>query len=58
MSKSDINSLMEKTEAWITPELERVFDSDLNDDITVKAASYSLFAGGKRLRPMMIIKHI
>lgn len=54
MSKSDINSLMEKTEAWITPELERVFDSDLNDDITVKAASYSLFAGGKRLRPMMM----
>ncbi len=54
MSKSDINSLMEKTEAWITPELERVFDSNLNDDITVKAASYSLFAGGKRLRPMMM----
>lgn len=54
MSKSDINSLMEKTEAWITPELESVFDSDLNDDITVKAASYSLFAGGKRLRPMMM----
>lgn len=54
MSKSDINSLMEKTEAWITPELERVFDSDVNDDITVKAASYSLFAGGKRLRPMMM----
>ena len=54
MSKSDINSLMEKTESWITPELESVFDSDLNDDITVKAASYSLFAGGKRLRPMMM----
>ena len=54
MAKSDINSLMEITEAWITPELESVFGSDLNDDITVKAASYSLFAGGKRLRPMMM----
>lgn len=54
MNKSDINSLMENTESWITPELEKVFDGKYGDDITVKAASYSLFAGGKRLRPMMM----
>lgn len=51
---SDINALMEMTEEWITPELENVFSPDVADDITVRAASYSLFAGGKRLRPMMM----
>ena len=53
MARSDINVLMQKTEAWITPELNSVFAENVREDITVKAASYSLFAGGKRLRPMM-----
>ncbi len=54
MAGSDIKELMQQTEAWITPELESVFAEDVREDITVKAASYSLFAGGKRLRPMMM----
>ncbi len=54
MQHAGINELMELTEAWITPELESVFGQDISDDITVKAACYSLFAGGKRIRPMMM----
>ena len=54
MAGADIKELMKQTEAWITPELESVFAEDVREDITVKAASYSLFAGGKRLRPMMM----
>lgn len=54
MERSDIKTLLATTEAWITPELENVFAKDISEDITVKAASYSLFAGGKRLRPMMM----
>lgn len=54
MAGADIKELMLQTEAWITPELESVFAEDVREDITVKAASYSLFAGGKRLRPMMM----
>ena len=54
MAGADIKELMQQTEAWITPELESVFAEEVREDITVKAASYSLFAGGKRLRPMMM----
>ena len=54
MGRDDIGTLISKTEAWILPELETVFDKAVSDDITVKAASYSLFAGGKRLRPLMM----
>ena len=54
MGHKDIKDLLSSTEAWITPELEGVFGKDISEDITVKAASYSLFAGGKRLRPMMM----
>ena len=54
MGHSDIKELLNSTEAWITPELEGVFGKDISEDITVKAASYSLFAGGKRLTPMMM----
>ena len=53
MGKDDISILIKDAEEWILPELESVFGSSVSDDITVKAASYSLFAGGKRLRPMM-----
>ena len=55
MSRDDIVKLMQKTEEWITPELRSVFDEKAEDDITVQAATYSLFAGGKRLRPMMMM---
>ncbi len=54
MGSLDINALMERTEQWILPELESVFDSKESEDITVKAGLYSLFAGGKRLRPLMM----
>lgn len=37
--------------SWITPYLEDVFSSLDENDSVVKAASYSLFAGGKRMRP-------
>lgn len=39
---------------WIEPELEKVFEPAYKDDITVQAACYSLYAGGKRIRPMMM----
>ena len=54
MGKDDISILIKEAEEWILPELESVFGSSVSDDITVKAASYSLFAGGKRLRPLMM----
>ena len=54
MERDSINALMEKTEQWILPELENVFTSEEAEDITVKAALYSLYAGGKRLRPLMM----
>lgn len=54
MDKTDITTLLEKTEAWILPELESIFDEKEMEDVTVKAAMYSLMAGGKRLRPLMM----
>ena len=54
MDKTDITTLLEKTEAWILPELESIFDEKEMEDVTVKAALYSLMAGGKRLRPLMM----
>lgn len=54
MARDDINTLLAKTEAWILPELKSIFDEKDNEDVTVKAALYSLFAGGKRLRPLMM----
>lgn len=50
---SDIKALSKETEEWITPELENIFSEEEKEDITVQAGLYSLFAGGKRLRPMM-----
>jgi len=54
MARDDINTLLAKTEEWIIPELKSIFDEKDNEDVTVKAALYSLFAGGKRLRPLMM----
>lgn len=54
MARDDINTLLAKTEAWILPELKSIFDEKDSEDVTVKAALYSLFAGGKRLRPLMM----
>lgn len=54
MERDDINTLLEKTEAWILPELESIFTEKEREDVTVKAALYSLMAGGKRLRPLMM----
>lgn len=54
MEHDDINTLIRKTEEWIQPELDSIFDEHEREDVTVKAALYSLFAGGKRLRPLMM----
>ncbi|MCR4557224.1 MAG: polyprenyl synthetase family protein [Saccharofermentans sp.] len=54
MGREDISTLLGKTEEWILPELQSIFDEEESLDITVKAALYSLFAGGKRLRPLMM----
>lgn len=40
--------------AWVTPYLEKIFDGLDAEDPVVKAASYSLFAGGKRMRPALM----
>ena len=54
MARDDINTLLAKTEEWIIPELKSIFDEKDSEDVTVKAAMYSLLAGGKRLRPLMM----
>ncbi|MBR1797179.1 MAG: polyprenyl synthetase family protein [Clostridiales bacterium] len=39
---------------WIKPYLDKVFDTLDSEDVVVKAASYSLYAGGKRIRPALM----
>ena len=51
---ADIARLIEECSEWITPELESCFTAKQQEDITVKAAMYSLMGGGKRLRPLMM----
>lgn len=51
---ADITRLIEECGEWITPELECSFTDKQKEDITVKAAMYSLLGGGKRLRPLMM----
>ena len=48
---SDAISMMKDAAERIEPLLQKVFPEDLSTDITVKAAYYSLLAGGKRIRP-------
>lgn len=40
--------------SWITPYLERIFSELPANDSVKEAASYSLFAGGKRIRPALM----
>ena len=40
--------------AWVTPYLNDLFAQYDREDPVVKAASYSLFAGGKRMRPALM----
>ena len=49
-----ISDLAKDTAIWLEPELESVFTDEQKNDITVKAALYSLNAGGKRIRPLMM----
>ena len=49
-----ISDLAKDTAVWLEPELDSVFTEAQKDDITVKAALYSLNAGGKRIRPLMM----
>lgn len=39
---------------WITPRLKEIFSVLDSEDPVVQAASYSLFAGGKRMRPALM----
>ena len=39
---------------WITPRLKEIFSVLDGEDPVVQAASYSLFAGGKRMRPALM----
>lgn len=49
-----IGEFASETAKWLEPELGSVFSGKQLDDVTVKAAMYSLNAGGKRLRPLMM----
>lgn len=49
-----IGELASVTANWLAPELDSVFTKEQKEDITVKAALYSLNAGGKRIRPLMM----
>ena len=49
-----IGDLAKDTAIWLEPELNGVFTEEQKNDITVKAALYSLNAGGKRIRPLMM----
>ena len=49
-----IGEFASETAKWLEPELGSVFTGKQKDDITVRAAMYSLNAGGKRLRPLMM----
>ena len=49
-----IGEFASETAKWLEPELGSVFTGKQLDDVTVKAAMYSLNAGGKRLRPLMM----
>lgn len=49
-----IGELTADTSVWLEPELESIFTDEQKEDVTVKAAMYSLNAGGKRIRPLMM----
>ena len=49
-----ISFFMKKYQDRIEGLLLNVFPKDLEDDPTVKAAMYSLLAGGKRIRPVLM----
>ena len=49
-----IGDLAKDTAIWLEPELNGVFTEEQKNDKTVKAALYSLNAGGKRIRPLMM----
>lgn len=49
-----IGDLAKDTAVWLEPELSSVYTEEQKNDIIVKAALYSLNAGGKRIRPLMM----
>lgn len=49
-----IGEYIQDTAKWLEPELGSVFTEKQQKDITVQAALYSLNAGGKRIRPLMM----
>ena len=51
-----ISYFMKKYQDRIEELLLDVFPSELSEDPTVKAAMYSLLAGGKRIRPMLVLE--
>lgn len=50
----DLNRLTNDVVNDIDGSLEHIFDEDVRDDLIVKAAMYSLMAGGKRFRPCLM----
>ena len=54
LTEMTISDIAKDTANWLGSELETVFSEEQKDDITVKAALYSLNAGGKRIRPLMM----
>lgn len=51
---STIEELNSSVNEWIMPYLKAVFTEEQSKDLSVAAANYSLFAGGKRIRPCMM----
>ena len=49
-----ISFFMKKYQDRIEELLLHVFPEELKDDPTVKASMYSLLAGGKRIRPVLM----
>ena len=48
------NELSSEVSYWLMPRLQTVFSAEEKKDKTVEAAEYSLFAGGKRIRPCIM----
>ena len=51
---SNVSYTMKKYQERLEQMLPNVFPDELSDDPTVKASLYSLLAGGKRIRPVLM----
>lgn len=53
-SEYSFQQLSSDVSYWLIPRLQIAFPPEAKEDITVQAAEYSLFAGGKRIRPCIM----